>query len=633
MTEPEARIFYEFSGFRLDVQQRLLTASADGRPIALPPKAFETLLYFVERRGELLEKTTVMKAIWPNIIVEENSLNQNISVIRRALGENPGEHRFIVTEPGRGYRFVAPVSVVANAAAAGPSAPRPVVEVSDSPADASVKSVAVMPFACFTADAEKEYFGDGMAEEIIHLLARVPGLRVPARTSSFAYKGRNTDVRQIARDLDVATVLEGSVRGAGDRIRVTAQLVDGRSGFHLWSHSFDRHFDDIFALQDELAGAILQALEMNLGGRSLAALPPEPPTPSVEAYQLYLQARAQMDRGGAASTLSAIRFLEQAIVVDPKFARAYASLAATQINAVTLMAATADLLSAADGNANRALTLDPANAQAFAILGTLSTYRAQWLVAEQHFRRALSLDPSDPWLHNLYGTGTCLATGLLHATLRCAQESYRLAPASALGAMVMAAASVYLGQDSEGLSYVQLAVNLGWPRVVVPLPFITAGIAINAGRHAEAAEQIKAVLAPEILDAGGAVAVDRIYAAVAGDADKHLAIEALQSLRAGTARAPMLRPVMVMLATNWFTRLGAVDLAYEVAHATPEELETTGVLSNVTFVGTCWLPEMRAFRQDPRFQAYVTRLGLMQYWKQYGPPDGCELKDGKLICH
>src|SRR5579863_266162 len=153
MTEPEAIIFYEFSGFRLDMQQRLLTASANGRPIPLPPKAFETLLYFVERRGELLEKTSLMKAIWPNIIVEENSLNQNISVIRRALGENPGEHRFIVTEPGRGYRFVAPVSTVAAAPAPSPAVPQPVAEIDGSPtAAAPLKSVAVMPFACFTAD-------------------------------------------------------------------------------------------------------------------------------------------------------------------------------------------------------------------------------------------------------------------------------------------------------------------------------------------------------------------------------------------------------------------------------------------------------------------------------------------------
>src|SRR5262245_48329422 len=122
MAEPDAHISYEFHGFRLDPQQRLLSTSADGRPIALQPKVFETLLYMAERRGELLDKATLLKAIWPNVVVEENSLNQNISALRRILGESPGEHRFIVTEPGRGYRFVAAVkSVVAPGAASAPT--------------------------------------------------------------------------------------------------------------------------------------------------------------------------------------------------------------------------------------------------------------------------------------------------------------------------------------------------------------------------------------------------------------------------------------------------------------------------------------------------------------------------------
>jgi TolB-like protein len=633
MTRPAAKVFYEFSGFRLDLQQRLLTASTDNQPIALPPKAFETLLYFVERRGELLEKTAVMKAVWPNIIVEENSLNQNISVIRRALGESPGEHRFIVTEPGRGYRFVAPVTVVAAAAPRTPAA-SPVAETAASPAhSAPVKSVAVMPFACFSGDPEKEYFGDGMAEEIIHLLARLPGLKVPARTSSFAYKGRNADVRQIARDLDVATVLEGSVRSAGDRIRVTAQLVDGRSGFHLWSHSFDRKFEDIFRLQDELAGAILRALEVNLVGESPTAALPAPPTSSIEAYQLYLQGRALVDRANPESFLSAIRCFEQAIAIDPTFARAYGDLSSVQLSFAASTGATPDdLLSAAERCAQKSLELDPAYAQAYASLGTLSAYRARWLDAELHFRKALLLDPMEPAQHSWNGALLAPATGRLQAALRSAQESYRLSPATAPSAMVVAAANVYLGRDADVLKYMQLAVDLGMPRSFPPLPFLDAAFAMNAGLNAEAARYMRAVLAPEILEAGGAAIVDSIYAA-AGAADKQVAIDALQTLRAGPARVAMTRPIMMMLATNWYTRLGALDLAFEVANTTLDELEETGVLVGAIHVGAYWLPEMRPFRRDPRFQVFVRRLGLMEYWKQFGPPDEGDLKNGELIWH
>jgi TolB-like protein len=258
MPENAARIQYEFNNFRLDPQQRLLLSGAEGRPIPMAPKVFDTLLYFIERRGELLDKTTLMKAIWPNIVVEENSLNQNISTLRRVLGESPGEHRFIVTEPGRGYRFVADVKTVtvpASAPRAGvpAEAPPPPAAPISSPGQPSRSSIAVLPFANLTGDPGKEYFSDGMAEELIHTLARIPGLRVPARTSSFAYKGRNTDVRQIARDLQVGAVLEGNVRSADERIRVTAQLIDAESGYHLWSQNYDRKFEDIFELQDALA--------------------------------------------------------------------------------------------------------------------------------------------------------------------------------------------------------------------------------------------------------------------------------------------------------------------------------------------------------------------------------------------
>jgi len=197
----------------------------------------------------LLDKSTLIAAVWPNVVVEENNLNQVISALRRALGDGSGGRRFIITVPGRGYQFVAPVREVRDAISSHP----PTVHA---PAGDRA-SIAVLPFASLSSDPEKDYFGDGIAEELIHLLARVPGLKVPARTSSFAYKGRNVDVRQIARELGVGMLLEGSVRSAGDSIRVTAQLINAESGYHIWSQTFDRRFADVFKLQDELAGAIV----------------------------------------------------------------------------------------------------------------------------------------------------------------------------------------------------------------------------------------------------------------------------------------------------------------------------------------------------------------------------------------
>ncbi len=231
---------YDFGDFRLLAAQRRLTARSDGRAIELTPKALDALRCLVQHPGELLDKSTLIAAVWPNVVVEENNLNQVISALRRALGDGSGGRRFIVTVPGRGYQFVAPVQEVRDGASSPPAAPA---------TTATRKSVAVLPFINLTGDPAKDYFSDGMAEELIHILARVPGLKVPSRTSSFAYKGRNVDVREIARELDVGSVLEGSVRSAGERIRVTAQLIDGSSGFHLWSENFDRQFGDVFELR------------------------------------------------------------------------------------------------------------------------------------------------------------------------------------------------------------------------------------------------------------------------------------------------------------------------------------------------------------------------------------------------
>ena len=625
---------YEFAEFRLLAAQRRLVARADGRPIDLTQKAFDALLYLVRRPGELLDKATLLEAIWPNVVVEENNLNQVISTLRRALADGHDGQRFIVTVPGRGYQFVAevredhgPVTVARS------RAPVPGSAVQTSTDPAHLASIAVLPFVSLSNDPEKDFFGDGIAEELIHLLARVPGLKVPARTSSFAYKGRNTDIRTIAKDLGVATVLEGSVRSDGERIRVTAQLINAQTGFHVWSQTYDRRYEDIFKLQDELASAILHALQANLGVQSPATALPEPPTPNVEAYHLYLQGHALAQRGGPGNAQTGIRLLEKAIAIDPEFARAYYSISHAQYYLVSIGGATARLISDVERNARRTLELNPAIHEAYAMLGGVSVYRTRWLDAEQYCRKVLSWNAGDPIVYQIYGSVLLPITGRLRAALRASQEAYRLAPAVPLAAMTVAVTSTFLVRDSDAMAYVQLAVDLGMPRSAPPLPFLDAAVAMNAGRYAEAAEYINSTFAPSVLEAGGAAVVRLVYAAMAGAGDKRAAIEAVQALRAGTAREAMTRPMMVMLSTVWFTQLGALDLAYELAHAMLHEFEATGVLPGAIHVATCWLPEMRPFRQDPRFQDYVTRLGLMEYWQQYGPPDDCDLKDGKLSCH
>ncbi len=181
-----------------------------------------------------------------------------------------------------------------------------------------------------------------MSEELLHRLARIPGLKIPSRTSSFSYKGRNIDVRQIARDLDVGVVLEGSVRSAGERIRVTAQLIDGHNGFHLWSQNYDREFGDLFNLQDELAHAIVNTLRITLDGQvnasAIVGAPlHESPTRNLEAYQLYLQAMSMQIIGAPlVSVPRAVALLNRALDLDPGFARAHNAVASLRAFAITL---------------------------------------------------------------------------------------------------------------------------------------------------------------------------------------------------------------------------------------------------------------------------------------------------------
>ena len=204
MASRSARV-YEFGDFRLDSGKRLLLRR-DNTPVSLTPKAYETLVYLVEHVGTVLGKDELMRAIWPDTAVEENNLTQNISLLRRVLGEGRGDHRYIATVPGRGYQFVAKARVVAAKAAQGQAA--------------EVNSIAVLPLMNVSAGPDYDYFADGLAEDLINALSRLPGVRVAARTSAFSFMGRTAHVREIANQLGVNFILEGSLRISGNRLRI-----------------------------------------------------------------------------------------------------------------------------------------------------------------------------------------------------------------------------------------------------------------------------------------------------------------------------------------------------------------------------------------------------------------------------
>src|SRR5215469_10152045 len=479
---PRAEGIYEFGEFRLYAAERRLTSRTDGRPIELTPKALDTLHFLLQHPGELLDKSALIAAVWPNVVVEENNLNQVISALRRGLGDGSGGRRFLVTVPGRGYQFVAPVREVRDEASSAPPA-APAAQARTS----TQKSIAVLPFASLSSDPEKDYFGDGIAEELIHLLARVPGLKVPARTSSFAYKGRNIDARQIARELGVGMLLEGSVRSAGDRIRVTAQLIEADSGFHVWSQTYDRRFADIFQLQDELAVAIVQALKISLGDGELRPLRDAPPTQDVEAYRLYLRAIALR---GVGPNERLIALLNECIARDPGFVRAHAVLAVARNVLFTMGSYGPEVLLEAQHSAERALSLDPNSAEAHAVIGVQHASRGSWILAETSLRRAIYLNPGEPLTHNTYALWVLGPVGKLEQALAEARTAYELAPGTTAATTNVAGFSGLCGRDDDAAYFVQVAAELGAPADELPMALFRSELARRGAHYAEAAEHL-----------------------------------------------------------------------------------------------------------------------------------------------
>jgi TolB-like protein len=621
-TPSEIDSVYRFGDFRLDTRRRLLFAGTDAQPVALTSKAFAALAHLVRRRDQLVSKEELMQVVWPDVVVEENNLNQVITALRRAFGERRSEHRFIVTVPGRGYRFVAEVrsemrdAVVAAGAAEG----------------AHPLSIAVLPFVNLTGEVDKDYFGDGMAEELIHKLSRVAGLRVPARTSSFAYKGRNAHVREIARELNVSSVLEGSVRSAGERIRVTAQLVDGKSGFQMWSETFDRRLDDIFTLQDELTAAIVKAVSREQGALRLPSVITVPPARDVQAYQLYLQGAALAARTSLANLNRAVELFGQAIARDPYFARAMCAEGAVHLQRAAYFhsGSLATALTRSDERARQALALDPSLAEAEALLGLVAAHRLRWNEAEEHYRRSFALG-TDAQVLLAHGFAVSVSAGHIRQGCRSLEQALALAPGHPAVAMQAAVLQSFQGHDAEALRLVALAETLGWPAHQVPLPIVRSQAARRAGRFTEAAEHMMEVFPEPALRAGMADLVRDIFVALGDTTQRSKALGAIRAAVGQSAELAVATPALTMIFIHWVVMLGDLDLAFDIGHAAIRRFERDGAAPVSGVVPQLWILELEPFRRDRRFLELAQRLKLTEYWAEYGLPDGCELRAGQLV--
>jgi TolB-like protein/DNA-binding winged helix-turn-helix (wHTH) protein len=414
-------VVFHFDRFQADDSAFRLVA--DGVPISLEPKALRLLLYLIQNRGRLVRKQELLDAVWADAAVTENALTRSVGLLRKTLDDDSREPRFIETVPTAGYRFIAQVEVASEFQPAAPAVSAAPSPVPPAPAAApsrrrhlrlgliagaclvlliagawllasrlraapAIHSLAVLPLDNLSGDPSQEYFADGMTDELITQLARIPNLRVVSRTSVMADKGSRRSLPEIARELDVDAIVEGSTVRSGDRIRITAQLIDAHSDRHLWAQSFEGPATDVLSLQDSVAQQIATQARL-----VLAPAPPRPPV-NPAAHDAYLRGRYFLNKQDQPHSLESF---QQAIALDPGYASAYAGYAsALDAGAAFGIGTPEQLMPKALAAAQRAIQLDPQNGEAYTALGSVQTiYEWDWTAAEQNLTRGISLNPND----------------------------------------------------------------------------------------------------------------------------------------------------------------------------------------------------------------------------------------------
>ncbi len=648
-------IAYRFNAFRLDPVRRLLFG-ADGEPISLKPKVFATLLYLVERAGELVDKQALLEAVWPHVVVEENNLNTAISTLRAVFGETRDSHRFIVTEPGRGYRFVAqvkteptgttedlPAPVEASSPPRADLAPAPspafaqkgqarrpqlptaAVTIAAACALAAIgvywvtsegarsvdvaqtmpqpNSIAVLPFDNLSPDPDDAYFAIGLHEAILSQLANMRDLHVIARASVLGYDGTQKPIPIIARELNVETVLDGSVRYADGQVVVTMHLSDGAKNTSLWSDSYKREFSTIFTIQNDIALEVARALQAEL-------LPAErervvrAPTTSLPAYTSYLQAVTRQRRNTREEYLLAIADIEQALAHDADFAAAWA-LAAVLHAAGTIFdpERSAEHLLQGELAARRALDLDPELGSAQGALGMVLAMNGDWDGGEAVYRAAVRRDVSLVEIASYAMLNLCVAN--FAYALEIMEEERQVNPNDRVIWQGLMVANALLGD----LGAARVQYNSGkrlfapWPEGDMLMMHLEVG-----RKDLERARSIPAV---------GPINV----AMIASLQDEDAAVRELHRLFADpvAARPPLNRRDIAL----WAGHFGDPALALAAMRSVVTETSARTMY--------LWYPQLQEMRQLPEFKTLLRELGIVAHWQEYGWPAICRPVDGNTF--
>jgi TolB-like protein/Tfp pilus assembly protein PilF len=452
------------------------------------------------------------------------------------------------------------------------------------------KSIAVLPFVNMSGDPKNNYFSDGITEEILDALAQIPNLKVAARTSAFAFKGKAEDLRKVGEALDVATVLEGSVQRAGDEVRSTAQLVDTRSGYHLWSEKYDRKLTNIFAVEDEISKAIADKLQVQLAGgngQTLVAQKAIDP----RAHDFYLRGLTLL---AARSVSEAVNAFQQAVAIDPDYAQAWATLAEAQ---ALLPAYGLDATQIANANslksAQRALALDPNVALAYVAQGMVYSNQMHWPEADRALRRALTLAPGDAEALNQYAQ-FLEGVGQLEPALVELDRALQRDPLSGTSAAIRAQLRFILHRDDTAATAAQIkAILAAHPESLFVHRSATL-IYLLLHRYPEAETQARAAATLNGIDPEAKTLLVR------GIADASQRTRAVQSLETSPANADLRHDAV--LHAYFLIELSERDRALAVLD--------DGAANGTAVPQLLWFPAFDPIRNDPRFKAALKKMGL-----------------------
>jgi TolB-like protein/tetratricopeptide (TPR) repeat protein len=472
---------YLFEEYAFDTDRRELHRGAD--VVSIAPQVFDLLDYLIRNRERVVSKDDLINAIWNGRIVSDAALTTRLNVARSAIGDSGEEQRLIKTLPRKGFRFVGQIREAqrpksAEAAHNLTAPPNPALTLPNKP------SVAVLPFANLSADPEQEYFADGVVEDITMALSRFHWLFVIARNSSFTYKGRAVDVKQVGRELGVRYVLEGSVRRAGNRIRIAGQLIDAETGAHLWADHFDGALEDMFDLQDQVTSSVVGAIAPKLQHEEIKRARRKP-TENLDAYDYYLRGLASASRWTKAANAEALQLFCKAIELDPGLACAYGMAAwcyvrrkalgwmseRVQESAETVrMARKAVHLGGDDPIAlcmggyalafvahefddaaafmDRGLAVNPNLARAWMLSAWLRIWRGEPDLALDHAAHAMRLSPLDPSMYGMQGAMAYahFLVSRYDMASSCAERSLRDNPTFLLVICISAASNALAGR-------------------------------------------------------------------------------------------------------------------------------------------------------------------------------------------